>query len=59
MYGATRVVRAGRWTRSPGQHAVPELLAYAKANPDKMTFASADPACRINLFIGGVQENDG
>ena len=30
---------------------VPELLAYAKANPDKMTFASAGPGVPHHLFM--------
>jgi tripartite-type tricarboxylate transporter receptor subunit TctC len=32
-------------------HSVPELLAYAKANPDKMTFASAGPGVPHHLFM--------
>lgn len=30
---------------------VPELIAYAKANPDKMTFASAGPGVPHHLFM--------
>jgi tripartite-type tricarboxylate transporter receptor subunit TctC len=30
---------------------VPDLLAYAKANPDKMTFASAGPGVPHHLFM--------
>ena len=30
---------------------VPELLAYAKANPDKMTFASVGPGVPHHLFM--------
>src|SRR5262249_57764451 len=30
---------------------VPELLAYAKANPDRMTFASAGPGVPHHLFM--------
>lgn len=32
-------------------HSVPELIAYAKANPDKMTFASAGPGVPHHLFM--------
>jgi tripartite-type tricarboxylate transporter receptor subunit TctC len=32
-------------------HSVPELLAYAKAHPDKMTFASAGPGVPHHLFM--------
>jgi len=32
-------------------HSVPELLAYAKSNPDKMTFASAGPGVPHHLFM--------
>jgi tripartite-type tricarboxylate transporter receptor subunit TctC len=32
-------------------HSVPELLAYAKANPDKMTVASAGPGVPHHLFM--------
>ena len=32
-------------------HSVPELLAYAKANPDRMTFASAGPGVPHHLFM--------
>jgi tripartite-type tricarboxylate transporter receptor subunit TctC len=32
-------------------HSVPELLAYAKAYPDKMTFASAGPGVPHHLFM--------
>ena len=32
-------------------NSVPELLAYAKANPDKMTFASAGPGVPHHLFM--------
>jgi tripartite-type tricarboxylate transporter receptor subunit TctC len=32
-------------------HSVPELLAYAKANPNKMTFASAGPGVPHHLFM--------
>ena len=32
-------------------HSVPDLLAYAKAHPDKMTFASAGPGVPHHLFM--------
>ncbi len=32
-------------------HSVPELLAHAKANPNKMTFASAGPGVPHHLFM--------
>jgi len=32
-------------------HSVPDLLAYAKANSDKMTFASAGPGVPHHLFM--------
>ena len=57
--GAARAdaVRADRQSDLPVK-SVPELIAYAKANPGKLSFASVGPGRAASSLHGDVQEHD-